>query len=338
MLKNNNYYLIFHIWLVSLIILVSSIIIVGGLTRLTDSGLSITEWELVKGVFPPMNSDDWLMYFESYKKIPQYSLLNNNMTLDEFKYIFFWEYAHRLLARFIGVFYLIPFLFFIFMNVLKQKYIIDLTKIFILILIQGTIGWYMVKSGLVENISVSHYRLSIHLFIAFSILSSLFWILLNSLNKSNKIFFQFNRNNIVLKFLLIFLFIQIILGAFVSGLDAGKVYQTWPLMNGSYFPDDTTIKNLFNLNLPSAVQFLHRNIAYLIFFIFLYFVFNVLKKKESHLYVNLLILFLVILIQILLGIFVLLTGANIYLASMHQISSIFLVVATLKLYHLSINT
>jgi len=280
MLKNNNYYLIFHIWLVSLIILVSSIIIVGGLTRLTDSGLSITEWELVKGVFPPMNSDDWLMYFESYKKIPQYSLLNNNMTLDEFKYIFFWEYAHRLLARFIGVFYLIPFLFFIFMNVLKQKYIIDLTKIFILILIQGTIGWYMVKSGLVENISVSHYRLSIHLFIAFSILSSLFWILLNSLNKSNKIFFQFNRNNIVLKFLLIFLFIQIILGAFVSGLDAGKVYQTWPLMNGSYFPDDTTIKNLFNLNLPSAVQFLHRNIAYLIFFIFLYFVFNVLKKKR----------------------------------------------------------
>ena len=111
MLKNKNYYLIFNIWLISLTFLVGSIIVVGGLTRLTDSGLSITEWEIIKGVLPPLNSDDWLIYFESYKKIPQYSLLNSSMTLDEFKYIFFWEYAHRLLARFIGIFYLIPFLF-----------------------------------------------------------------------------------------------------------------------------------------------------------------------------------------------------------------------------------
>ena len=183
MLKKKNYNNIFHIWLITLILLISSIIIVGGLTRLTDSGLSITEWELLKGIFPPTNTNSWIEYFESYKQIPQFKILNSKMTLEEFKYIFLWEYAHRLLARFIGLFFLIPFLFFLFVGILKKKAIVDLGKIFILILIQGFVGWYMVVSGLLENISVSHYRLSIHLFIAFSILSSVFWLLLNYLNK-----------------------------------------------------------------------------------------------------------------------------------------------------------
>ena len=267
MLKNKNYNNIFHIWLLCLIVLVSLIIIVGGLTRLTDSGLSITEWELIKGIFPPTNSYDWNIYFESYKKIPQYILMNNNMTLSEFKYIFLWEYAHRLLARFIGIFFLIPFLFFIFINLLKRESIFILGKIFILILIQGSIGWYMVKSGLSENVTVSHYRLSIHLFIAFSILSSIVWLLFNSLNNDKKRFFQLNFDHIILKVLLVCIYIQIILGAFVSGLDAGKIYQSWPLMNGDYFPDDVTLENFLNFNQPSVVQFFHRNVAYCIFFL-----------------------------------------------------------------------
>ena len=336
MLKNKNYNIIFQTWLIAIATLVSLIIVVGGLTRLTDSGLSITEWELFKGIFFPISLENWNKYFESYKEIPQYSLLNNDMTLAEFKYIFFWEYAHRLLARFIGLFFLIPFLIFIFINFLKKYLIIRLSKVFILILIQGSIGWYMVKSGLVENTSVSHYRLSIHLFIAFSILSSIIWILLNFLNKTKKYFFQFNTNHISLKFLLILLFAQIIIGAFVSGLDAGKIYQTWPLMNEGYFPDDISLNNLFNFSDPSYVQFLHRNIAYLIFFLSIYVGVVIYKKKLFNLYNIFLFYFLIIIIQIFLGILVLVSGANIYFASMHQISSIFLIVSAINLYYRSI--
>jgi len=336
MLNNKNYNNIFHFWLISIIFLVCSIIIVGGLTRLTDSGLSITEWELFRGILPPTTNKEWGAYFESYKKIPQFILLNSNMSLLDFKYIFLWEYAHRALARFIGISFLIPFLFFLFINLLKKDLIFKLSSIFLLILIQGTIGWYMVKSGLVENISVSHYRLSIHLFLAFSILSSLFWILLNFSNNSDKKFFKPNRNCVSIKFLLITIYIQIILGAFVSGLDAGQVYQTWPLMNEKFFPDDVLLSELINFNSPSTVQFLHRNIAYLIFFLSIFIGYNIWKEKDTKVY-NIFIFFsFIVLIQIILGVSVLISGVNILFASMHQISSIFLVVSALKLYHSSI--
>ena len=338
MLNNKNYNTIFYIWLISLSVLVGLIIIVGGLTRLTDSGLSITEWELFRGIFPPFSVETWSKYFDAYKKIPQYTILNNNMTLDEFKYIYLWEYAHRLLARFIGLFFLIPFLFFIFMRLFEKVLIIKLLNIFILILIQGSIGWYMVKSGLVENVSVSHYRLSIHLFIAFTILSSLVWISFNFSNNEKKNFLQLNLNYISLKLLLIFLYTQIILGAFVSGLDAGKIYQTWPLMNNSYFPDDVPLNNFFNFNNPSVVQFIHRNIAYLIFFFSIYLGFKIFKNKVITLYKYYIFFMLLVSLQIVLGILVLMSGANIYFASMHQITSIFLIISVLKVYHSSIRS
>ena len=338
MLKNKNYNTFFHIWLITLAILVSTIIIVGGLTRLTDSGLSITEWELFNGILPPLNSVDWEKYFESYKKIPQYFLMNKNMTLEEFKVIFLWEYAHRLLARFIGLFFLIPFLFFLYVSSLERELIKKLIYIFILIVLQGTIGWYMVKSGLIENTTVSHYRLSIHLFIAFLILSSLVWLILNQSNKLKKKFFQFNSNYVSLKFLLVLLFAQIILGAFVSGLDAGKIYQTWPLMNGDFFPNDILYDSFFKFNEPSFVQFLHRNVAYLIFFLSIYIGYQIFQNKLTNLYNNFLLYFLVIFLQIILGILVLVSGANIYFASMHQISSIILIVTAINLYYLSIRT
>ena len=338
MLKNKDYSTIFHIWLLSLAILVGLIIIVGGLTRLTDSGLSITEWELVKGILPPISSEDWIAYFESYKQIPQYLLLNNDMTIKEFKFIFLWEYAHRLIARLIGILFLIPLLFFLYVNFFKKKLIIRLILIFILILTQGAVGWYMVSSGLTENTSVSHYRLSIHLFIAFSIFSSLIWIFLNSYNKTEKKFFQFNLNDLCLKSLLILLYVQIILGAFVSGLDAGRIYQTWPLMNGNYLPDDISLKMILNFNLPSSVQFFHRNIAYIIFFLAICLGYIIFNKEKLKLYNNFLIFFLIIIVQIILGISVLISGTNIYLASMHQISSIFLIGAALNLYYRTIRT
>ena len=196
----------------------------------------------------------------------------------------------------------------------------------------------MVQSGLIENITVSHYRLSIHLFIAFTILTSLIWILLNSINKTNKFFFQLNTSHFILKFLLFLLFVQIILGAFVSGLDAGKIYQTWPLMNGNFFPDDIPINYFFNFNDPSFVQFLHRNVAYFIFFVSVYLGINIYKLDNRELFRNYLFYFLIILTQIVLGVLVLISGVNIFFASMHQISSIFLVVATINLYYRSIST
>jgi cytochrome c oxidase assembly protein subunit 15 len=313
MFKNEKYHNFISYWLISLITLIVLIIMVGGLTRLTDSGLSITKWEVFKGILPPMNQDQWEKYFLEYKSIPQYILLNSNMTLNEFKFIFFWEYIHRLLGRLIGLLFFIPFIFLIFKNKLNSYLKFRLSSVSVFILLQGFVGWYMVKSGLTENVTVSHYRLSLHLFIAFIILSSLIWIYMNIYFQTNKIFFQLDKNFIHIKILLLLIFFQIIIGAFVSGLDAGKIYQTWPLMNESYFPSDNFSDNLFNFEDPSFVQFLHRNIAYVIF-IFLIF------------------------LQVLLGILILFSNVNIYLASLHQVSSIFLIVSSLNLYFRSIRT
>ena len=338
MLKNKKYHTVFLIWLFTLIILVASIIVVGGLTRLTDSGLSITKWELFKGILPPTNNQEWETYFLLYKEIPQYFLLNSKMTMDEFKYIFLWEYFHRLLARFIGLFFLISFFFFIFTRSLNRDLLVKLTNIFILILLQGGVGWFMVKSGLVDDVTVSHFRLSFHLSLAFIILSLLFWQVMNLQHSVNVGIFHNKSDYKILNILLVLIFLQIIFGAFVSGLDAGKVYQTWPLMNNSYFPNDISLNNFLNFNKPSVVQFIHRNIAYVIFFLTIYSGYNLLKKKLIKLYIPYLMFFLFIILQIVLGIFVLYSGVNIYLASMHQISSIFLVISYLNLFHRSIRS
>ena len=194
MFKNKRYQNFFYIWIVCLIFLVGSIIVVGGLTRLTESGLSITKWEIFRGFLPPLNQEQWEKYFLEYKTIPQYILLNAGMSLQEFKFIFLWEYFHRLLGRIIGLFFLIPFIFFIYKRMLNKYLTRNLNLIFFLIIAQGTIGWYMVKSGLVENISVSHYRLAIHLFIAFIIFSLLIWIFMNCYFKKKKSFFLFISN------------------------------------------------------------------------------------------------------------------------------------------------
>ena len=338
MLKNKKYHIFFLTWLVILITLVSLIIVVGGLTRLTESGLSITKWELFSGILPPLNSFDWEQYFQQYKEIPQFILLNPNMSLDQFKTIFLWEYYHRLIGRLIGLFFLIPFIFLIFKNVLSKKLIKNLSLIFILILFQGLIGWYMVKSGLINNVSVSHYRLAFHLFTAFIIFSSLLWLLMNYFTKQKLVFLQINSNFLFLKILIFLIFIQIIVGAFVSGLDAGQIYQTWPLMNNNYFPDDYIFNELINLNNPSFVQFIHRNIAYIIFFLTIYLGIFIYKNKIIKLYDSYIIFFAFIILQVILGILTLFSNLNILIASSHQISSIFLIACSLNLYHRSIRS
>ena len=322
------------IWLISMFFIIALMIVVGGLTRLTDSGLSITEWQLFSGILPPLNHNEWIMYFNLYKEIPEFKLQNFNMSLQEFKIIFWWEWAHRFLGRLIGIAFLIPLIYFSIK--LGFKKLFSLHLIFILICFQGFLGWYMVQSGLVNDIDVSHFRLSIHLLFAFIILSLIFW---NYLKTKVKINLQNTINQIFPIGFLFLIFLQISIGAFVSGMDAGKIYNSWPLMGNSIFPDDNNYVNLFKLSAfsdPSLVQFIHRKLAYLIGFVYLYLLFKIYKNKMKHQYISINILGIFILLQIILGILTLLYGAQIIIASMHQISSIFLV--TSCIYFLFINT
>ena len=310
------------IWLIVMFWIISFMIIVGGLTRLTDSGLSITEWELFSGFFPPLNQNDWIVYFNLYKQIPEFKLQNYNMTLSEFKVIFWWEWAHRFLGRLIGIVFLIPLIYLFFKHDFNfvKKYVL----IFLLICLQGFLGWYMVSSGLVDRVDVSHYRLSIHLFVAFVILSLVIWEFLLNINLKK---IKINFKTYLPEIFLFLLFIQLILGAFVSGMDAGKIYNNWPLMGQNYYPDDSYFSDLFKLNAfdnPSIVQFIHRNMAYVILIFYLFMVFKFSKIKVKYINNIIYIIGIILFLQIFLGIFTLLSGANIFYSSLHQINTIFL--------------
>ncbi len=321
------------IWLILMFWIVCIMIVVGGLTRLTDSGLSITEWQLFSGFFPPLNYTDWILYFDLYKEIPEFKLQNYDMTLQEFKIIFWWEWVHRFLGRLIGLGFLIPLIYFSFK--IKIKKILNLYLIFLLICFQGFIGWYMVSSGLVNRVDVSHFRLSLHLLIAFLILSLIFWNYLKIKKNNNNVS---KINPIIPLSFLILIFIQIIIGAFVSGMDAGKIYNSWPLMGSTYFPNDNNLINLFKVsafNDPSLVQFIHRNLAYLIGFYYVVIFFWIYKNKMYDLYNSINILGFFIILQIILGIITIINGAQIYIASMHQLSSIFLVCSSIYFFYLN---
>ena len=311
------------IWLSTMFCIVSIMIIVGGLTRLTDSGLSITEWELFSGFIPPLSQNDWILYFDLYKEIPEFKLQNFDMTLQEFKIIFWWEWAHRFLGRLIGIGYLLPLIYFSFK--IRITKLINLYFIFFLICFQGFLGWYMVSSGLLDRIDVSHFRLSAHLFIAFLILSLIY---LNFLKLINIKKISHKLNSFIPLSFLILIFIQISVGAFVSGMDAGKIYNSWPLMGYSYFPNDNNLGNLFQIGAlsdPSLVQFIHRNLAYVIGLFYLIIFYKIYRNKMIDLYKSINYLGFFIILQIILGILTILNGAQIYVASLHQISSIFLI-------------
>ena len=225
------------------------------------------------------NNNEWNFYFSEYKKIPEYQNINYGMNLDEFKVIFYWEYAHRLLARFVGLFTLVPLIIFSLKFTYTKYYSNKYYWIFFFVCLQGFIGWYMVSSGLIENNDVSHFRLSIHLSLALFILCLIFWFILNIFNieksslKTFKSFYYF-----ILKLIIL----QIILGAFLSGLDGGLIYNSWPDMNGSFFPNDVGYKDVINTQLfsnPSIVQFLHRFTAYLLLFFIVILNYFFIKNK-----------------------------------------------------------
>ena len=325
-----------EIWLYSMFILVFLIVAVGGLTRLTDSGLSITEWELFKGILPPLTDSKWLFYFDEYKKIPEYVEINYNMTLSEFKVIYYWEYGHRILARLIGLFSIIPMIYLFFKFKKERKNIFKYSLIFILICIQGFVGWFMVSSGLIENTDVSHYRLALHLSLALTILSIIFWFIMETIKISP---FKKKFNNSFLNFFFILIILQIVLGAFLAGMDGGLIYNSWPDMNGNFLPNDINNIDLFlysSLDNPSVVQFYHRFTAYLLFISLLFLNYYSYRTKID--FKPVLILNIAIFVQIVLGIVTLITGVKITYASLHQLGSIFVLTSFLYIkYKNSIN-
>jgi len=330
--ENKNIYI--ARWLLLTTLLVALMIIVGGLTRLTDSGLSITRWDLISGILPPLTLNDWENFFSLYKQVPEYKLLNSSMSLEQFKVIYWWEYTHRLLGRIVGIFYLIPLLYFTFNKLIKKDSLISFYFILLLIFVQGLIGWYMVKSGLSVRTDVSHFLLSLHLTLAFIIFILLFWNYLKYKNQHAFIYYKKLPSYLPI-FFIFCIIIQISVGAFVSGLDAGQIYQTWPLMNQSYFPDDSKIKDLFSIEAfekPSIVQFIHRNIAYFIILLFS-FIATIIYRNKDFIYLRnaTLLVFIFLFLQIFLGILTVLSGAQIIIASIHQIGSIFLITASLIL-------
>ena len=253
------------LWLILMAGLIMAMVVVGGATRLTDSGLSITEWQPITGAIPPLSEADWLEAFEKYKQIPEYSQINEGMSLDAFKSIFWWEWAHRFLGRFIGVAFAVPFLLFWFAGRIPDWLKPRLAVIFLLGGAQGALGWYMVKSGLVDRVDVSQYRLAAHLGLAVAIFGYIVWTVLTAVG--------IRRADIARPgsgfawVLMILVFAQILLGGLVAGLDAGLTYATWPLMDGHIVPSDLFIMQPWQINFfenVKTVQFDHRMLAYAI--------------------------------------------------------------------------
>ena len=319
--NSDNYIKFLKVWLITLFLLIVLMVAVGGLTRLTDSGLSITAWELFTGILPPLDINEWSLYFSEYKKIPQYQNVNFGMTLSEFKVIFYWEYVHRLLARIVGLFSIVPLLIFSFKFTDNKFYSNKYYIIFLLVCLQGFIGWYMVSSGLIDNNDVSHFRLAIHLTLALFLLCLIFWFLLELFNIEK---FRYKISNLLLFFILSLIVGQIILGAFLSGLDGGLIYNTWPDMNGNFSPNDVNKNDYLNTQMfynASIIQFFHRSIAYILLF-FIIFLNYLFFKRKLH-FLNILLFDFAILLQFFLGVVTLISGAEIQYASLHQLGSIF---------------
>ena len=310
-----------RIWLYGLAAFVLLIVVVGGITRLTESGLSITSWKPISGIIPPLNEAEWLEEFEAYKQIPQYTYVHSWMELDDFKYIFFWEWFHRLLARALGLVFLVPFAVFLFQKRLSRDLAWPLFGLFVLGGFQGALGWWMVTSGLTELTSVSQYRLAAHLTAASLLFIALIYVA-RSLTPGRSIGHVTGFHLATGWILLVGIILQIGAGAFVAGLDAGMGYQTWPLMDGAIIPKglfimDPAWRNLFENAL--TVQFIHRGIAYAL----VAYIFWLLWRRSKDggfggVHGWLPRISLVVLAQVALGIATLLTSVPIALAVGHQ--------------------
>jgi cytochrome c oxidase assembly protein subunit 15 len=300
------------IWLMIGVFMIIIQVLLGGITRLTGSGLSITEWKPILGAVPPMNEADWLTAFEKYKQIGQFKQLNFDFTLSDFKFIYFWEWFHREWARFIGLVFFIPFVWFIATKKIKKDMINPMIILFLLGALQGLIGWIMVKSGLnEEDLYVSHFRLSIHFIAALGLLCYTLWFALKLMVKPEQGVIAPSLQKFT-NGLLVLLVVQLVFGAFMAGLKAANFATTWPLINGEFIPSSLSNDTLSSFTHdPLAVHFIHRNLAYIITILVIVWFMRARKIQGGKLFEQLKSLpVIMILLQVLLGIFTVLYANN----------------------------
>jgi cytochrome c oxidase assembly protein subunit 15 len=331
-----------RVWLATLALLIVVMILVGGATRLTDSGLSITEWQPIMGVVPPLSDADWDKAFAAYRKIPEYTELKRGMSLEEFKTIFWWEWVHRFLGRMIGVVFFVPFIGFWLAGYIPRNYLPRLIGLFLLGALQGAVGWYMVKSGLVDRTDVSQYRLAAHFGTALLILGYTLWLLL-SLGVDGTSARNGARSRApvwVASGILTLIFLQLLAGALVAGLDAGFGFNTWPLINGAFVPEGLGEASPWYLNLFEnhlTVQFDHRMLGYAVVAATLaQLAWLALKRAPVQLIGSALTLALLALLQAVLGVWTLLLAVPIPLGLAHQAGAVAVFCAAV--YHLWLTT
>ncbi len=315
-------------WLFTGCFLIFIMVIVGGITRLTQSGLSISDYKLISGTIPPLNEEEWIAEFELYKQYPEYQKLHYHFELEDFKQIYFWEWLHRVLGRLIGLVFIIPFIYFLLTRQLTNSTIKKSVILLILGGFQGFLGWYMVKSGLVDIPAVSHYRLAAHLTTAFITFAYTFWVALDLIYPKRKTINKAMRN--VVRWGMVILLLQIIWGAFVAGLDAGLIHNTWPMMNEGklmhetvYIEQNPVWKNF--IEGKSGVQFVHRYLAFFVVGIIAYIWYRsrqialtALQQKAIN------ALLVLVFIQFLLGVLTLIYAVPLWLGVAHQVGAFFL--------------
>ncbi|MGQ0577990.1 MAG: COX15/CtaA family protein [Betaproteobacteria bacterium] len=326
-------------WLAGCCLLILLMVVVGGVTRLTHSGLSMVEWKPLVGAIPPLSQADWEEVFLKYQATPEYLRVNKGMALDEFKGIFWWEYFHRLIGRAIGVAFFLPFLYFLLRQKIDGPLASKLAGIFVLGGLQGALGWYMVKSGLVDNPRVSQYRLTAHLGLALAIYAAMLWIALGLLKPpgraaANEARLRLGRYALALAAVI---FLMALSGGFVAGIRAGFAYNTFPLMNGQFVPPEIFMLEPWWLNLfnnMATVQFNHRMIAWLLMLLvpaFWLVAWRVPMPPRARLATHL--LFVMLVIQVCLGIATLLWMVPVPLAAAHQGGAVLLLSAALWAGH-----
>jgi heme a synthase len=325
------------LWLALCAALVAGMVLVGGYTRLSGSGLSITAWKPIHGSIPPLNQGEWEEEFAAYKQSPQFQKVNSDMGLDDFKRIFWPEFLHRLLGRLIGIVFLFPLLFFALRKSISRRFGWRLAGIFALGGLQGLIGWLMVASGLVDMPRVSHIRLALHLSVAFAIFALILWAIMDNLPREKPLPFLKRRMVQSYKIWYFLLCLQIVLGAFMAGLHAGLIYNTWPDMNGQFLPDDIMAIYPWYMNFidnHAFIQFAHRTLAILLAagFAFWWYCHREYVKR-AHLGRMCAVVAFILAAQFTLGVLTLLQVVPLPLALAHQMTALVLFAAGLALWH-----
>lgn len=321
-------------WLITGCVMIACMVVIGGVTRLTGSGLSITVWDPIMGAIPPLNDAEWNEAFDLYKAIPEYTLKNQDMDMAGFKRIFFWEFLHRNWGRLMGLVFAIPFFIFWRKGLLKGWLMKRCWTILISGGLVGALGWFMVASGLEKNPDVSHFRLAIHLSAAFTVFSLVLWTVLDIRDGRTGFASNGSVEGRWSRVLLGLLILQIVWGAFTAGLDAGRIYNTWPLMNGEFMPENVrAFGDLFTdlADHRDGVQFVHRNLAYMVALAFI--LFAVKFRREASMEVVWFPLLLAVLFQFVLGVITILTQVDLVVGVLHQQGALVLLAVLLKALH-----